>query len=361
MGCVRYETEDLLLLLLLLKAPSTSDFFHVQERKLGFWVIHRVLNLDTSNVSELHTDSIKDRNAFRKEFLVLHGDLALRNILLADGSVVKICDFGLSSRMHKKGYYRKQSELEMNNDREYETNSARKAENPHDNVVLRRVLDLKTACSSSYQMDGTGITLRPSILNAVRCLVIWNRIVGVFLSSKNPISRISQCYARATGRIQEHNSLCSSHKIGPNENFVKAMDKTGEACVYLREKFARLSKAKIKEGIFVGPQICKLYKDEHFNTILTGDEKLAWDAFAQVSTNFPGNKRAENHKDLVANLLHYYNRLGCNMSLKIYFLHSHLDYFPANCGAVRDEHGERFHQQISDVEIDTRESGVHQC
>ncbi|KAJ4431014.1 hypothetical protein ANN_19607 [Periplaneta americana] len=32
--------------------------------------------------------------------------------------------------------------LEMNNDRENESNSARKAENPHDNVVLRRVLDL---------------------------------------------------------------------------------------------------------------------------------------------------------------------------------------------------------------------------
>ncbi|XP_069676981.1 mast/stem cell growth factor receptor-related protein Kit-like [Periplaneta americana] len=44
---------------------------------------------------------------------VLHGDLALRNILLADGSVVKICDFGLSSRMHKKGYYRKQSEVPL--------------------------------------------------------------------------------------------------------------------------------------------------------------------------------------------------------------------------------------------------------
>ena len=39
------------------------------------------------------------------------------------------------------------------------------------------------------------------------------------------------------------------------------------------------------------------------------------------------------------------------MSLKIYFLDSHLDYFPDNCGAVSDEHGERFHQKISDVEM----------
>ena len=35
---------------------------------------------------------------------------------------------------------------------------------------------------------------------------------------------------------------------------------------------------------------------------------------------------------------------------KIHFLHSHLDFFPENCGAVSDEHGERFHQDISLME-----------
>ncbi|UYV84312.1 K02A2.6-like [Cordylochernes scorpioides] len=38
------------------------------------------------------------------------------------------------------------------------------------------------------------------------------------------------------------------------------------------------------------------------------------------------------------------------MSLKIHFLHSHLDFFPDNLGAVSDEHGERFHQDISSME-----------
>ncbi|KDR23684.1 hypothetical protein L798_11159, partial [Zootermopsis nevadensis] len=35
---------------------------------------------------------------------------------------------------------------------------------------------------------------------------------------------------------------------------------------------------------------------------------------------------------------------------KMQFLHSHLDFFPSNCGAVSDDHGERFHQDISAIE-----------
>ncbi|KDR21914.1 hypothetical protein L798_00465 [Zootermopsis nevadensis] len=37
------------------------------------------------------------------------------------------------------------------------------------------------------------------------------------------------------------------------------------------------------------------------------------------------------------------------MSLKMNFLHSHLDFFPSNCGAVSDEH-ERFFHDISAME-----------
>ena len=34
------------------------------------------------------------------------------------------------------------------------------------------------------------------------------------------------------------------------------------------------------------------------------------------------------------------------MSLKMHFLHSHLEFFPENNGDVSDEHGERFHLDI---------------
>jgi len=63
-----------------------------------------------------------------------------------------------------------------------------------------------------------------------------------------------------------------------------------------------------------------------------------------------GNRRAQNYEELVNNLLQSYQKLSCNMSLKIPFLHSHLDFFPEDCGAVSDEHGEHFHQDVSSME-----------
>jgi len=63
-----------------------------------------------------------------------------------------------------------------------------------------------------------------------------------------------------------------------------------------------------------------------------------------------GNRRAQNYEELVNNLLQSYQKLGCNMSLKTYFLHSHLDFFPENCGTVSDEHGENFHQDNCSME-----------
>ncbi|GBN84632.1 hypothetical protein AVEN_65863-1 [Araneus ventricosus] len=41
--------------------------------------------------------------------------------------------------------------------------------------------------------------------------------------------------------------------------------------------------------------------------------------------------------------------MGCNMSLKIHFLHSHLEFYPENLGSLSDEHGEQFHQVISNM------------
>ena len=85
--------------------------------------------------------------------------------------------------------------------------------------------------------------------------------------------------------------------------------------------FSILSEAKLKEGIFTGPQIRDLIKDDFFDKFLEDIEKAAWDSFKFVVKGFLGNRRAQNYEELVNNLWEGYQKLGRNMSLKIHFLH----------------------------------------
>ncbi|GFU90858.1 uncharacterized protein TNCV_4921911 [Trichonephila clavipes] len=126
-------------------------------------------------------------------------------------------------------------------------------------------------------------------------------------------------------------------KLGLMKQFVKALDKEGKCFKYLSEQFPGLSDAKLKEGIFVGTDIKKLLKDETYVTKMEMKEKNAWNSFKLVVTGFLGNKKDPNYKALVAELSQNYKILGCNMSVKVHFLHSHLDYFLENLGAVREE------------------------
>ncbi|GBM46857.1 hypothetical protein AVEN_216570-1 [Araneus ventricosus] len=80
---------------------------------------------------------------------------------------------------------------------------------------------------------------------------------------------------------------------------------------------------------------------------LSESEKAAWLAFRSVCTNFLGIKKAENYEDLVGDMVKYFRVIGCNMSLKLHVLDSHLNFFPQNLGAISDEHEERFHLDIS--------------
>jgi hypothetical protein len=139
-------------------------------------------------------------------------------------------------------------------------------------------------------------------------------------------------------------------KLGLFKNFVKAMDKNSAGFHYLKEKFAHVSDAKIKKGIFVGHQIRALTRDEKFEDMLSEVEKSAWKSLKNVVQNFLGNFKASNCREIVGELLNSYKDMGCNMSLKMHFLDSHLDFVRENLGAVSDEHGEPFHQDISAME-----------
>ena len=90
-------------------------------------------------------------------------------------------------------------------------------------------------------------------------------------------------------------------KLGQMKNFVKAMNQEEAAFTYLWDKFPRLSEAKLKEGIFIGPKIWDIIKDEYVNRLLQGDEKAALDSFKFVVKVFLGNRRAQNYDELVNN------------------------------------------------------------
>jgi hypothetical protein len=84
------------------------------------------------------------------------------------------------------------------------------------------------------------------------------------------------------------------------KNFVKALDRNGPAFSLCCGKFPRLN-MEIKAGVFIGPKIHQLFRD--------------W-----------------------------------SMSLRMQFLHLHLDSFLVNCGVVNDKHSECFHHDISAME-----------
>ena len=46
------------------------------------------------------------------------------------------------------------------------------------------------------------------------------------------------------------------------KQYVKALNKDGDCFEYLGEKFPAISDAKLKEGIFDGPQIRALFEDK---------------------------------------------------------------------------------------------------
>jgi hypothetical protein len=92
-------------------------------------------------------------------------------------------------------------------------------------------------------------------------------------------------------------------------------------------KFSSLSHAKIREGIFDGPQIRKLMMDDdRFTDRMTEIEGDAWNAFKEVVKKFLGNIKDPLYKEIVRNMLDKFKLLGCNISLKLHSFASHLDY-----------------------------------
>ena len=63
------------------------------------------------------------------------------------------------------------------------------------------------------------------------------------------------------------------------KTFIEGMNQKGKAFKYLRDKFPRLSDAKVKEGIFVGSPIRQHVKARAFERVLEGKEKETLQVF----------------------------------------------------------------------------------
>ena len=72
-------------------------------------------------------------------------------------------------------------------------------------------------------------------------------------------------------------------KLGLIKNYTKALDKDGPTLKFLPMKFLSISEGKLGVGVFDGPQIRELTKDEGFTACMSAVEKRASAAIRVVN------------------------------------------------------------------------------
>ena len=97
------------------------------------------------------------------------------------------------------------------------------------------------------------------------------------------------------------------------------------------------------------PQIRSLIKDTNFISSINDVEASARKAFANVVMMLGGGKQ-DGYNTLVENLATSFHSLECSMTIKLHFLHSHLDKIHENLWDVIDEHRGRFVLDIKAIE-----------
>ena len=118
------------------------------------------------------------------------------------------------------------------------------------------------------------------------------------------------------------------------KNFVKALSPVGEAFQYLKEKFgAVLTDTKLLQTS------TSVVHDSNIRQTLKELELQAWNVFVSAVKNFLRNHRSVQYIGMVEQIIGAFRRMDCRMSLKMLFLHSHLDFFSPNLGAVSDDKG----------------------
>ena len=80
--------------------------------------------------------------------------------------------------------------------------------------------------------------------------------------------------------------------------------------MFQRNKFPRISDAKIKEEVYFGPQKRELIEDAKFEDQLSELGNAAWTPFKNITTNFLGDGKQENYRDAVADFVQSYKANG---------------------------------------------------
>lgn len=93
-------------------------------------------------------------------------------------------------------------------------------------------------------------------------------------------------------------------------------------------------------------------KSEKFTNVLTHNYRRAWDAIKAVIEGVLGKNRVQldEMKRLVKTMLSYFHKINSSMTLKLHFMHHHLDEFLQQLPSESDEQGERFHQVTMPME-----------
>lgn len=66
----------------------------------------------------------------------------------------------------------------------------------------------------------------------------------------------------------------------------------------MRQISPKITDAKIKEDIFVGPQISYIIHEKEFEELLVALDKIACKGFKDVTENFLDNYRAKNYNHI---------------------------------------------------------------
>jgi hypothetical protein len=104
------------------------------------------------------------------------------------------------------------------------------------------------------------------------------------------------------------------------------MDKESEGFAYLRQKFSKQVRPRWQKEVLLAREL------NNYSQMMTVVQnwcyrKRSLGGIWKLWRKFLRNKKTENYSDIVQELISSHSAMGCNMSLKLHFLHFHLDFF----------------------------------